>query len=267
MVLAMGLTLVDSLWNISSRDGLAVVWRMLLGGVVGGVGGFVGGMVGQILYSATQLLLLLLVGWIITGLLIGISPGIYDLLVRLARDEDSGGAARKVRNGLVGGLTGGFLGGLLYLGLLAGCAALLGRLSDDYWSPSAAGFVMLGLCIGLMIGLVQVILKQAWLRVEAGFRAGRELILSRAETTIGRGEGCDVGLFGDPQIQLLHARIVVQQGRYLLEDLDSDSGTYLNGERVTGPTPLYAGDLIELGRCALRFGVRQKRSASSRDEP
>ena len=264
LVLAIGLTLVDSLWHLSRRDDLAVVWRILVGGLVGGVGGFVGGLIGQVLYSATQLSLVLLVGWAITGLLIGIAPGAYDLLVRLARDEDVAGAGRKVRNGLLGGLLGGVLGGVFFQGLMAGWRALLGARSDDYWSPSAFGFVVLGLCIGLLIGMAQVILKEAWVRVEEGFRAGRELILSRAETTIGRGEACDVGLFGDAEIDKLHARIVLQKGRYLLEDADSHTGTYLNGERVVGPTPLQAGDLIELGRCVLRFGERRKRPADDR---
>ena len=59
------------------------------------------------------------------------------------------------------------------------------------------GFVALGMCIGLLIGLAQVILKEAWVRVEAGFRAGREMILSKPEVTIGRAESCDIGLFGD----------------------------------------------------------------------
>jgi hypothetical protein len=259
MVLAVGLTLVDLLWSLSARDGLGVAWRVLVAGLVGGAGGFAGGMVGQLLYGPTGLFLVLLVGWSITGLLIGVSPGVYDLLVRLARDEDARGSIRKVRNGLLGGLVGGLLGGLFYLGLMALGKALLGN-SDEYWSPSAAGFVVLGLSIGLMIGLAQVILKEAWLRVEAGFRAGRELILSRQETTVGRAETCDIGLFGDPEVEKLHARIVLEDGRYLLEDYSS-TGTYLNGERVTGPTPLCAGDLIEMGRCALRFGERQKRPA------
>ena len=40
------------------------------------------------------------------------------------------------------------------------------------------GFVVLGLCMGLMIAVAQVVLKEAWLKVEAGFRKGRELLLS-----------------------------------------------------------------------------------------
>ena len=38
--------------------------------------------------------------------------------------------------------------------------------------------MLLGLCIGLFLGLVQVLFKEAWLTVEAGFRPGRQLILN-----------------------------------------------------------------------------------------
>ena len=75
------------------------------------------------------------------------------------------------------------------------------------WTPSAAGFVALGLCIGLLIGAAQVILKEAWVKVEEGFRPGRELIVSKGEIVIGRAESCDVGLFGDNAVERTHARI------------------------------------------------------------
>jgi hypothetical protein len=260
IVLALGLTLVDAVWNFTGREGVGVIFRLLVAGFTGGVGGFVGGMLGQILYSRTQLSLFLIVGWTITGLLIGVAPGMYDLLVRLAQDDAVGPARRKVVNGLLGGGLGGLLGGVLFLGLRAVWGLALAERAEEFWSPSATGFVALGLCIGFLIGLAQVILKEAWVRVEAGFRAGRELILSRGETTIGRGERCDIALFGDSEVEKLHARIVLQGGRYLLEDEGTPGGTYLNGREVTRPTPLRAGDLIEVGRAALRFGERQKRA-------
>ena len=118
---------------------------------------------------------------------------------------------------------------------------------------------MLGLCIGLLIGLAQVILKDAWIKVESGFRAGRELMLTKDETTIGRAESCDLGLFGDNAIEKVHARIKRVDGRFLLLDAETTAGTYVNDERVTAPTPLSAGDSIRLGKCVLRFGERQKR--------
>src|SRR5260370_405299 len=55
MILAIGLTMVDTLWNMTGKEGLTVIWRLLFAAAVGGAGGFVGGMIGQILYSRTQL--------------------------------------------------------------------------------------------------------------------------------------------------------------------------------------------------------------------
>jgi hypothetical protein len=137
--------------------------------------------------------------------------------------------------------------------------AVLGDRADLFLSPSATGFVALGLLIGLMIGLAQVILKTAWITIVSGFRAGRELMLSRDETVIGRAEGCDVPLFGDPEAEKRHARIVRRGGNYYLEDLDSPGGTFLNGEPVERSERLRSGDLIEVGRSSLRFGERVKR--------
>ena len=104
-------------------------------------------------------------------------------------------------------------------------------------------------------------MKEAWLRVEAGFRAGRELILSKAETTIGRAEGCDIGLYGDTGVERLHARIVQQHGHYVLADAGTPSGTLVNGQRLVEPTLLRDGDAIQVGRSMLRFGEPESRWA------
>src|SRR5436853_454642 len=136
-------------------------------------------------------------GWAITGLLIGAAVSTFDLVTTLARRQDGYGARRKLRNGLLGGVVGGAVGGVLSL-LIKGARLPFFEDKDPFalWSPTALGFIVLGLAIGLLIGLAQVLLREAWVRVEAGFRAGRELILSKPEVTIGRAESCDVGLLG-----------------------------------------------------------------------
>jgi pSer/pThr/pTyr-binding forkhead associated (FHA) protein len=121
--------------------------------------------------------------------------------------------------------------------------------------------VALGLCIGLMVSLTQVILRESWLQVEAGFRAGREMLLIKPVLTIGRAEACDIGLFGDPDIERLHARILRQGDQFFLADAGSSSGTYLNDQRINGPAPLRSGDAIRVGKAVLRFGERQKRAS------
>jgi hypothetical protein len=262
LLLAVGLGIVDALNNVSPNRAVGLALGVLIGGLIGAVGGFLGGAVSQILLNRIPSVLVGVVvqaaGWTFTGLLIGAAPGLFELLRRLFFSEATRGATKKTINGIVGGALGGLVGSVLYLALNGVLSLLLRDQADVFWTPAAVGFVVLGLCIGLLVGLAQVILKEAWIKVESGFRPGRELILSREETVIGRAESCDLGLFGDRGVEKQHARILLEKGRYVLRDDDTPGGTFLNGERIDGPTPLRSGDLIRVGQSTLRFGERQK---------
>jgi hypothetical protein len=259
VMLAFSLGLIDALWDLAPSRVVQISMRVLIAMLIGGFGGFFGGIVGQTLYSWFDLPPLVVLGWALTGLLIGMAPGIFDLLARGMLGQDTRGARRKIVNGVLGGSLGGVLGGTLFLLMQFGWSEAFHVPAEGFWSPVAAGFVVLGLCIGLLIGLAQVIFKEAWVRVEKGFRPGRELILSRPAITIGRAESCDLGLFGDTDLERLHARIIRQGDRFVLADEDTPGGTFLNGERITQPAPLYSGDLIQVGNSLLRFSERQKR--------
>jgi hypothetical protein len=259
ITLALALALVDGLWNFSLRQALSILVRVVTALFVGGMAGLLGGLLGEALFSRRHWGIFLVFGYTLVGLLIGASVGVFDLLASLAANRDSRGALRKVINGLIGGCVGGILGGVVSFLIRAG----LGRLFEDkpsdlLWSPSAAGFFALGFCIGLMIGVAQVILKEAWLKVETGFRAGREMILTRPEITIGRAEACDVGLFGDPTVERLHATIQCQGRHYVVEDAGSAGGTFVNDERIGRACVLRSGDVIRVGRTVLRFGERAR---------
>jgi hypothetical protein len=258
MFVALGLGLVDALWNLSSRKYFSVLARGLFVALIGGFSGLVGGAVGHALFRVTGRDWLIPIGWLLTGLLIGASVGGCEMVARLAQGQNPSGATRKVLNGVVGGSLGGLLGGIVYLNLGTGLSHLFQRSTEEIFSSLAWGFTALGACIGLFIGLAQVILKEAWIRVEAGFRPGRDLILSKEVTTLGRGESCDLGLFGDPGIEKMHARIVLRDKRYHLEDGDTPGGTYLNDRRIAQTTRLRSGDAIQIGQSVLRFKERQK---------
>jgi hypothetical protein len=259
VTLALALALVDALWNFSLRRVFSVVLRVLTSVVIGGMAGLLGGLLGEALYSWLRWQAFVVLGYALVGLLIGLSVGVFDLFTGLARNRDSHGALRKVRNGLIGGSAGGILGGIVSVLLHHGWSELFHDKDGDLlWSPSAAAFVALGACVGLMIGLAQVILKEAWIKVEEGFRAGRELILSRPEITIGRAESCDVGLFGDPAVDRLHATIQRQGHVYIVQDAGSATGTFVNDEPILQPRILCSGDVIRVGRCVLRFGERSR---------
>jgi hypothetical protein len=256
---AVVLGLLDALWNGAGGGSRFLFLRLLVALIVGATGGGLGALFGQTLYAHVQWSGFLLLGWALTGSLVGSSLGAFDWLACRIRGEESAGAWRKSRNGLIGGVLGGLLGGTFYLMLRRAWEPLFADKVGDYWSPSTTGFIVLGVCIGLLIGLAQILFKEAWLRVEAGFRAGRELILSRPVIIIGRAESSDVGLFGDPQVDKRHCCIVRRGNAYVLTDEGSASGTYVNNERVEGSRILRSGDLIRLGRSLLRFSERQKR--------
>jgi hypothetical protein len=260
LTVALALGLVDALWSLPPGRLGEVALRAAAAVLVGCAGGAAGGLLGQALYGRSEWSLFLVLGWTVTGLLVGLSIGTFEAAVLLGGTQGAG-AFRKLRNGALGGTAGGLLGGALYLALQGLRPVLFAdKPKDVLWSPSALGFVVLGLCIGLLIGLAQVVFREAWLKVEAGFRAGHERLLSKDETVIGRSEACDIGLFGDAGVDPRHAHILRQAGRYVLVDLGSKGGTYLNGVRITQPALLRSGDLIGMGRSALRFGERGRRS-------
>lgn len=259
LMLALGLSLVDAVWNLGMRQLGKVIGRVSVALVVGAVAGLIGGMLGQALLDATHLQLIFVLGWTLTGLLIGASIGVFELLASLVQQRDGSGARKKLVKCLIGGTAGGVLGGLLAMLLKIGWEKALSDRSADAWSPTATGFVALGMCIGLLVGLAQVILKEAWIRVEAGFRSGREMILAKERTTIGRAESCDIGLFGDNTIEKLHASILQAGNRYYVEDASTPVGTFVNDQPVRGRMQLNSGDLIRVGKSLLRFNERQKR--------
>ena len=84
------------------------------------------------------------------------------------------------------------------------------------------------------------------LKMNAGPTPGKILQLAKPELFIGRDISNDV-VIADADISRKHARLVLQGEGYLLEDLGSTNGTFLNGERLTAPQTLQPGDLIRLG--------------------
>jgi pSer/pThr/pTyr-binding forkhead associated (FHA) protein len=57
----------------------------------------------------------------------------------------------------------------------------------------------------------------------------------------------------DPRVSRNHAQLRAIKGRFVLFDLNSTGGTFVNGQR-TSQTVLYPGDVISLAGVALIFG-------------
>jgi hypothetical protein len=72
--------------------------------------------------------------------------------------------------------------------------------------------------------------------------------------SIGR-HGDNEIILPDNQVSRHHAEIVMQGGRWLIADLGSANGTFVNGELLTGPQVLTHGDLVRVGQTQFRVEI------------
>ena len=70
------------------------------------------------------------------------------------------------------------------------------------------------------------------------------------ELTVGRADKCHVVL-NDTYVSQVHARIFAKGDTFMVEDLGSTNGTYLNRRRVTSPAELQRGDRVKIGKTVL----------------
>jgi len=82
----------------------------------------------------------------------------------------------------------------------------------------------------------------------------RTVSLSGHGVVLGRGQSADVYI-DDVYASDEHAEILPDDGSWSVRDLGSTNGTFLNGAKVTRPTPLAVGDQVRLGKT--RIEVRR----------
>ncbi len=88
--------------------------------------------------------------------------------------------------------------------------------------------------------------------VTAGALKGTTLDLAQQQITLGRANDATLVL-NDDYASSRHARIFPQDGQWIVEDLGSTNGTYLDRQKVTRPMPVPAGVPIRIGKTVLEL--------------
>ncbi|RPJ24185.1 MAG: FHA domain-containing protein, partial [Chloroflexi bacterium] len=89
----------------------------------------------------------------------------------------------------------------------------------------------------------------------------KEFELTRSEIIIGRDPSVDLAI-SSPAISRRHVRLMLEADGYMLEDLGSSNGTFINGQKLVGRHPLKAGDQIRLGKAVTLVYEAPKRADS-----
>lgn len=252
---------------IGAADGIVcrLARRALLCGAIGLFVGFVGGfifsLVAGIVYTPLSQLALKVsdtgsglsamgfaiqvigrsLAWCLAGAAMGLGQGIALRSKRL------------LLYGLIGGLVGGLLGGLFFDPI---DMILLG---PD--KPSAAwsrliGFAVIGLSVGVMIGVVELLARDAWLRMTQGPLTGKEFLIFKDVMNVGSSPRSDIYLFNDPQVAEQHAIIRAIGDECEVEARHSSSPVLLNNRSITRAR-LRHGDSVTIGRTSFVFQQRK----------
>jgi ABC transport system ATP-binding/permease protein len=89
-------------------------------------------------------------------------------------------------------------------------------------------------------------------RVSLGEKPHTQILLKGESMTLGRDPDCDKPL-DHPMISWHHARLSQSNGFYMVEDLGSTNGTFVNGQRISSAVRVSAGDAVTLGSYTFIF--------------
>jgi len=238
----------------ASRSFRRLLKGMFLGGLIGASGGAVGLALSEVIFVLggggvwPRAL-----GWAFFGLLVGSAQGINQW------------SLAKIGYGTLGGLLGGLAGGSTYERLSVLLQVIAHNRSLGLSIGGAMGLVILGAAIGGLVGLVEVVLRTAWLRFTRGKLEGQTLTLDPRKKIqiLGRAADCAVVIPCDPDVQPHHAAILREGQTFAIEP--RDGLVFLFGPQGYKPVQRHAlchRDRLQVGRTRFIFLSDQKGAAS-----
>lgn len=228
-----------------------LVRGVLIGVVLGAISGSIGITLGSAIFSAGAGIPLLgelfrAAGWAIMGGLIGLGMGVNPW------------SPKRAMYGLMGGLIGGGIGGMAFTfvaGVTSVATVAVQGGNETGTLARAVGFTIVGAGIGLLIGVVEALARQAWVRLVVGRNEGKEWAMFDSHFVIGRSESAHAPLLGDPNVAAQHAVIQKQGGEYVIGVIPPVTSILVNGQHVQGAA-LASGDTFQIGSHMLQFLVR-----------
>jgi hypothetical protein len=251
LAVGMALGAYDGLF--ASRSFRRLLKGVLLGGLVGMFGGALGLILGEIIFLLggggvwPRAL-----GWALFGVLVGSAQGI------------SQWSLAKVGYGMLGGLLGGLIGGSTYERLSVLLQMFVSR-ELGLSVGGAIGLTILGVFIGGLIGVVEIVLRTAWLRFTRGLLEGQTITLDRRkkEQTLGVADDCEVVIPGDPDVQRHHAAILRKDNAFVIEPRDGP--VLLRTQKEYAPVDRHTlchEDRLQVGKTRFTFLSEQKGGTS-----
>jgi len=107
---------------------------------------------------------------------------------------------------------------------------------------------------------------QATLIVKHGPQIGIQFPLAGDSFVLGREETCDI-VIQDAEVSRRHTQLAWEGNTFIVRDLGSTNGTFVNGSQITGTTAIRPGDTVGLGQTSLILEVRATDRPSSTSYP
>ncbi len=223
------------------------------GAALGLLGGILGLALGELLFWLTQGGYLgRSIGWGVVGAIVGTTEGIANH------------APQKISYGAIGGAIGGLVGGATFEGLTQaaiGLATSADQVAEMQNIAAGLGLVLVGMLIGSIIALAEIIGFRAFVHVIRGKREGKDFDIVKNETAIGGDDSNDIPLY-EPELGKRIA-LLIRKGKQIM--LHSSSGRVslihpgeAEPKLVMSDQPLSDGDKIGVGKTILQFRQRKR---------